>query len=160
MARSCTISCTVMDYCKQTSTVSFDASLSFLDKVFGANEAQNLKKLIEDNSYGKAIRTTQANVNSFDMPDKSFFTKIKDLLNSKIGLDMVDQKAVLLFRVGATGKSVRLSLPAPKQELFEYAEGAGLRVKADKGDDICTKLKGILGISTLQFVRGYHTGKA
>lgn len=159
MARSCSISTTVMDYCKQTSTVSFDVTLSFLDKVLGTSEANNLKKLIEDYSYGKAIRTVQSNVHSFDMPEKSFFTKITDLINAKIGLDTVDQKAVLLFRIGATGKPIRMSLPAPKQDLFQYAEGAGLRVKADKGDEICGKLKTILGIPTLQFVRGYHIGK-
>jgi hypothetical protein len=159
MAESCNISCTVMDFCKQTSTVSFDASLSFLNKIMSTNEANNLKKLIEDNSYGKVIRTTQAKVNSFDMPDKSFFQKIADLVNSKIGLDTVDQKAVLLFRIGATGKPVRLSLPAPKQDLFEYSQGQGLTVKVDKGEDFCTKFKAIIGVSSLQFVRGYHTGK-
>lgn len=159
MAKQVSISVTIMDYCKQTSTMSYDATQGWIDKLFGENDANNLKTLVETYSYGKATKTTQSIVNTFPMPDKTFFAKLKDAVNPKIGLDTVDQKAVLLFRVSATGKSLRLTLPAPMETMFYYAEDKGLRVKADVGDAICTALIPILGIPTLQFVRGYHTGK-
>jgi len=153
-----TVSCTIMDRTHQRSTSALDISHSFLDTIFNKTKSDNLKKLIEDNSYAKVIRRTQSFTHTYDMPEDSFFTAVTDLVNSKIGLDTVDQKAVFIFRNGDTGKTMRWTIPAPNRDLFYYVDEKGLRVKADKGAAIAAKLKAIT-TENVQFVRGYHTGK-
>jgi hypothetical protein len=147
-----------MDYTKQRSSVGMDISQNFLEKLFSDNDSKELKKLIEKYSYGKVIAARQIHTTNYELPDKSFYTKIKDLINSKIGLDSVDQKAVLILRF-TDGKPFRMSIPAPKEDLFYYVEGQGLRVTADKGDEIAKSLSKFFSGRTVQFIRGYHTGK-
>lgn len=153
-----TVNCTMMDRTHQRSVASMDVSFSFLDTIFNKTKSDNLKALLESNSYAKVIKRTQSFTYNYDMPETSFFTAITDLVNSKIGLDTCDQKAVLIFRYATSGKSLRFSIPAPNRDLFYYVDEKGLRVKADKGGAIATSLSSILG-TTIQFVRGYHTGK-
>jgi len=148
----------MMDRTHQRSVAGLDVGLSFLDTIFNQQKSDDLKKMLEDNSYAKVIKRTQSFTWTYDMPASSFFTAVTDLVNSKIGLDTCDQKAVLIFRYGSTGKPLRFSIPAPNRDLFYYVDEKGLRVKADKGAALATKLGQILNQS-IQFVRGYHTGR-
>lgn len=152
------VNCVMMDRVHQRSSCSLDVSQSFLDKIFNQTQSDDLKKLLEDNSYAKVIARSQIFTYNYDHPVASFFTAVTDLVNSKIGLDTCDQKAVMIFRYALTGKSLRFSIPAPNRDMFYYVDEKGLRVKADKGAAIATKLGQLLN-ANIQFVRGYHTGR-
>ena len=157
MAVTRRVSVTMGDKTHQTANVSFEMNATWLSKLLDPTKRDELKAILEANSYAKAIKFSDTETEHGAYPaDNSSWWNL--LAGVNIGCDLVDQKAVLSFRETVSGDVHTLQLPAPVKSMFEYVDGQGLRVKKAVGAAIATKLTEIFG-TDVQFMGGHHKGK-
>ena len=157
MAVTRRVSVTMGDKTHQTANVSFEMNATWLSKLLDPTKRDELKAILEANSYAKAIKMTDSESDHGAYPpDTSSWWNLITGVN--IGCDLVDQKAVMSFRETVSGDTHTLQLPAPLKSIFEYVDERGLRVKKSVGGAIAAKLSEIFG-TTVQFMGGYHKGK-
>jgi hypothetical protein len=155
--KTTTIGVTVKDHTNQSGimTYSFDRGwLSGLADFFGWSSAKSeaLRDFIESYSYGKVVRSGINNALQFTMPAGYLGTPIN------LGFDTCDQKAVITLRDTATGAAHTISIPAPKEDIFEARMGDGVRVDPASGAAIAADFSQVLG-KTLVFQDGWLIGK-
>lgn len=72
----------------------------------------------------------------------------------------VDQKAIILLRESWTGKTRRVEIPAPKEDIFKQVEDQGFRVKEVNGLAFATLYSGMLPSGkSVTFQRGWLKSK-
>lgn len=155
--KTTTIGVTLRDNTNQTGTMSFSFDrgwLAALADFFGwtTTKSEALKDFVETYSYAKCVRSGINNALQYTMPN-GFLGTVQNL-----GFDTVDQKAVVTLRDESTGASHTISIPAPKEDIFESSFGNGVRVDRASGDAIAADFSTVLG-KTLVFQEGWLIGK-
>jgi len=150
-----TISMTMKDHSKQTSTLAYHFDSGFWATVadfftWDLSKHDEMKALGELYSHAKVLKTGKLDTQLYDIPQNFYGTVIEK------GFDLVDQKAVMTFRDDKGGVH-RMSLPAPKSTMFEVVQKEGWRVTQVAGADIADKLSQALNV-TLTFEYGYLDG--
>lgn len=158
MARTTTVSVTLKDRVNQSGSMSFTFERGFLAALgnfLGWDEAKAdaLMDFAANYSNAEVIRSGVANAKTYTLPPG--FIGGPDI---EKGFDLVDQKAVLVFRDEDSGASHIVTIPAPNEAMFISVLGEGLRVDPTMGATMAGELGPILGLS-LVFEKGWHEGR-
>jgi hypothetical protein len=151
MAELYSVSLAIMDHDRNTTHMKLERDPGWGILTGLIDESDDLKKLVDSYSNCKAVRRADTEYQTYTAPDESFWTKFWEK-----GFDLVNEKALLIFRNPANGKMMKITLPGAKSSIFERVEGKkSLRVTQAVGSAFATKLSSITGV-TWQFMKGYQ----
>jgi hypothetical protein len=130
-----------------------NVSMSFEPGIFGQwfDKSGELAELIKAHSVGMVVKRSD----TYSTPVDKY---VPGNVIGKYGT--IDQKIIVILRENWTGKTRKMEIPAPKDNIFKQVEEKGFRLLLPNGLDIAARVSAMLPAGKdVSFVRGWLKGK-